>query len=1152
MKNIQNLTIDINKKPFQTITANVGEVASRFIKITILENNIPADLTGVTAYLYAKKADGTKVFNSVKVEDAKQGIVLAELTSQVLAIPGLVKLTLLLTKDSAKLASKQIIVSVDESSIDDEAIESSNEFGALTEALNKVNNIDNKFNELTVDSIREATEIEIQKQIDNGTMASLTIADGSITKEKLDPSINLEIEDNSVTIEKLEFMRYEHINLFNPNDEDCGPGQITGNGSYNTNTTTYHTGYIKVIPGETIYYSAGYAQDLKNNAFIQGYGKDKNIISNSIQASTQTTQVENDPNTRYFTVPSNVHYIRFGYLYNYVNLYQDFTVSREYHRYAEQLKYGTKENIKFSISEKWRPHIFEKLIEGEKIGSKNIENSLNAKIENGNNAIAYLSPNIVKNRLLDETKHDSIRSDVKLLGNIFPQESRYIAWLTNDSFYDKDIDKVVCFYNARESHYGGTGTVNYRTIDKNDPRIVSDYKIACKPEDVEGQTASTNGMVTCSCAILNNGDWMILAKNHSASSNGIDKITTVEVYKSTDKGETWTNWSMKDSEGNNVVPNIGGSYALIQTKTGRILTINYFSNQVRVYYSDDNGLTWNYSVVGNKSSYGNDKLYFGASIIDIDGTLMIIQRVNIREKDIPSVISYSTDNGLTWSDFVDSKTIINAGGSPVCAITHDGVVEVLYGERVAREGESGGRIYHTAATFKDALNDNFLPPKIIGHSNNTGDNFGYFGGCSDDNGNIHVFYYDDNAKKSEGLGCNVRYIKGSFNSKLKLNDIGCSIKKNESKTVDAGISNYRITPTSSVNNEKCTGSIIINSGNLLDLEKGFDDYYEYQTFTNIPSNKKVSNAYYENIFEFKQAFFHKHDCYGQKVSVQPFTDYIISMPICYQPQGYGQGLVVYGNNSFIDFKRLNESEYKDSMCIVFNSEANDEVLISFAGEVSNITRSIQVISPSMNIYKGHSFIENDRKSTNLAFEDYKLRYICDTIRDRIENGVYINQVQTMVIDNTTVNFDSYGKSTTSNNTPYVSWTNRVYKPQYTNGFGSGYSNDVYVACNDSKVECLSYNESKHDAVDNGKIAISLALTYNAPTIDLPFSYLEGVTSSSEDADIKQAIKTYFASNPLTVYLPCPETRTTIEYSPLVLNKDSIVTNNGEGTMVEII
>lgn len=158
MKNIQNLIIDINKKPFQTITANVGEVASRFIRITILENNIPADLTGVTAYLYVKKADGTKVFNSVKVEDAKQGIVLAELTSQVLAVPGLARLTLLLTKDGAKLASKQIIVTVDESNVDEEAIQSSNEFTALTKGLadlaeydtykNNVLKHENKLNEV--------------------------------------------------------------------------------------------------------------------------------------------------------------------------------------------------------------------------------------------------------------------------------------------------------------------------------------------------------------------------------------------------------------------------------------------------------------------------------------------------------------------------------------------------------------------------------------------------------------------------------------------------------------------------------------------------------------------------------------------------------------------------------------------------------------------------------------------------------------------------------------------------------------------------------------------------------------------------------------------------------------------------------------------
>ena len=137
--NIQNLTIDINKKPFQTVTANTGEVASRFIRINIVDNSIPLDLTGITVSLYGKKPDGTKVFNSVKVEDAKQGIVLVELTSQILVMEGIVKLTLLLVKGDAKLCSKQFLLQVDSSIVDDEAIESSNEFGVLTTSLSKVN-----------------------------------------------------------------------------------------------------------------------------------------------------------------------------------------------------------------------------------------------------------------------------------------------------------------------------------------------------------------------------------------------------------------------------------------------------------------------------------------------------------------------------------------------------------------------------------------------------------------------------------------------------------------------------------------------------------------------------------------------------------------------------------------------------------------------------------------------------------------------------------------------------------------------------------------------------------------------------------------------------------------------------------------------------
>ena len=178
MKNIQNLTIDINKKPFQTVTANTGEVGSRFIRITILDNSVPLDLTGVTVYLYAKKSDSTKVFNSVTIEDKKNGIILAELTSQVLAIEGLVKLTLLLVENGAKLCSKQFLLDVDSSIVDDKAIESTNEFTALVTALGKVNNIENKADKEQLNILEEKIN-DFSNKINNIPVGYIDASDGN-------------------------------------------------------------------------------------------------------------------------------------------------------------------------------------------------------------------------------------------------------------------------------------------------------------------------------------------------------------------------------------------------------------------------------------------------------------------------------------------------------------------------------------------------------------------------------------------------------------------------------------------------------------------------------------------------------------------------------------------------------------------------------------------------------------------------------------------------------------------------------------------------------------------------------------------------------------------------------------------------------------
>ena len=192
MKNIQNLTIDINKKPFQTITANKGEVGSRFIKINIVDNSTPVDLTGVTISLYAKKPDGKKVFNSVTIEDKTNGVVLAELTSQILSVVGIVRLTLLLVKDGSKLASKQFLVNVDESIVDDEAIESTNEFTALVDALGRVNNIDSRFEE--VDSQLEHIENDLLNSFDI-IPDRLRDSDSETDADLLQKSINLALNN---------------------------------------------------------------------------------------------------------------------------------------------------------------------------------------------------------------------------------------------------------------------------------------------------------------------------------------------------------------------------------------------------------------------------------------------------------------------------------------------------------------------------------------------------------------------------------------------------------------------------------------------------------------------------------------------------------------------------------------------------------------------------------------------------------------------------------------------------------------------------------------------------------------------------------------------------------------------------------------------
>ena len=80
-----------------------------------------------------------------------------------------------------------------------------NELVKITNDIKSINSqLDTIANKgTTVEVLERVTKEEIERQIQDGTLANLTIADGSITKEKLSEDIELGVADGSITLEKL-------------------------------------------------------------------------------------------------------------------------------------------------------------------------------------------------------------------------------------------------------------------------------------------------------------------------------------------------------------------------------------------------------------------------------------------------------------------------------------------------------------------------------------------------------------------------------------------------------------------------------------------------------------------------------------------------------------------------------------------------------------------------------------------------------------------------------------------------------------------------------------------------------------------------------------------------------------------------------------
>lgn len=130
------LNIEINENVNDYITAVQQDSRSRFLDVMLFDNGVPIDLTGHTARIYAIKPDGKEVYNNGVITDAKKGRVQFELTSQTLAVAGLLNLQIILYRNNTEiLSTNPFKLFILESLMSKNAIQSSNEYGALVVTL---------------------------------------------------------------------------------------------------------------------------------------------------------------------------------------------------------------------------------------------------------------------------------------------------------------------------------------------------------------------------------------------------------------------------------------------------------------------------------------------------------------------------------------------------------------------------------------------------------------------------------------------------------------------------------------------------------------------------------------------------------------------------------------------------------------------------------------------------------------------------------------------------------------------------------------------------------------------------------------------------------------------------------------------------------
>lgn len=185
MKFLNKINLKINEDFYDRIKVKQNDTA-RYLLFNLLDNGVPFSLENKTVRVYGLKPDGTKVFNNLTIINAAKGLAELQLTTQMLVKPGCLKLELVIYEATDILSTTKFDIDIISCIRDDGAIESTNEFSALTLGLSKLDEWDKYFKETSgaieekyterlngIASSLEETKVQVESKAENTRVDSL-------------------------------------------------------------------------------------------------------------------------------------------------------------------------------------------------------------------------------------------------------------------------------------------------------------------------------------------------------------------------------------------------------------------------------------------------------------------------------------------------------------------------------------------------------------------------------------------------------------------------------------------------------------------------------------------------------------------------------------------------------------------------------------------------------------------------------------------------------------------------------------------------------------------------------------------------------------------------------------------------------------------